>query len=178
MKTLNYIIIILLIPLSLWAQSNPPTQESHLSFRDKLFFNGSAGMSFGSSTQIQLSPGVGYKFSDRFGAGVGINYIYSSTTSQETKFSQSVIGPRVFALYKLLDVIYLTSKYEFLSYKRKIANQEVKENIPAWQVGLGYSSGGRGLGLNIELLYDLLHDENKSLAQEAYSIQGGVNIGF
>ncbi len=155
----------------------PPVKKE--TFKDRLFFNGNVGFSFGDITQVQLSPGVGYRVNNEFGIGTGITYIYSSDSRGSTKLSQSIFGPRAFAIYKFHPQFYATSKYEFLRFKQKIGNTvSAKREVPAWFVGLGFRTGSQGIGFSVEGLYDILHDENKSIYSNAFVFQGGITLGF
>jgi hypothetical protein len=46
----------------------------------RLFFGGNFGVRFGDFTMVNISPQVGYRFTDRFSAGGGVNFITSATT--------------------------------------------------------------------------------------------------
>ena len=46
----------------------------------RLFFGGNFGVRFGDFSMVNISPQVGYRFTDRFSAGGGVNFITSSTT--------------------------------------------------------------------------------------------------
>ena len=46
--------------------------------KEKLFVGGNFGLTFGSYTLINVSPQVGYRFSDLFAAGMGINLQFIS----------------------------------------------------------------------------------------------------
>ena len=45
---------------------------------EKVFFGGNFGMRFGDNTFVNISPQVGYQFSQYFAAGAGVNFISSS----------------------------------------------------------------------------------------------------
>ena len=49
-----------------------------MTFKQRLFFGGDFGLTFGTNTYINLSPIVGYRITDRFSAGLGPIYIYES----------------------------------------------------------------------------------------------------
>ena len=51
--------------------------------KERLFFGGNLGLSFGDMTFINISPQVGYQFSQYFAAGGGINFISSSYTIRD-----------------------------------------------------------------------------------------------
>lgn len=46
------------------------------SLRDRMYFGGNMGFSFGDIVFVDASPLVGYKLTDRFSSGVGFTYRY------------------------------------------------------------------------------------------------------
>jgi hypothetical protein len=70
--------------------------------KDRLFVGGNFGLSFGDQILVNISPVVGYRFSELFAAGLGINGQYVSVKSYYqdgspyTKTSQGVFGLNVF----------------------------------------------------------------------------------
>jgi len=165
------LILLFLLSISSFAQ------EQKSSWSQKLFFNGAVGLSLGNVTQVQLSPGLGYQFSKKFGAGLGLSYLYSSDDRFTPTLKQSVWGPRAFAIYKIFNPIYLKSRYEFLNYKNTSGNSQFSDNEHSLFLGGGYRLGEGRVSLGIEFLYDLLHDD-ESLRSEAYIVQVGVSVGF
>lgn len=61
------------------AQESPRTGRKPLD-PSRLFFGGNFGVSFGDFTFVNISPQVGYRFTDRFSAGGGVNFIGSAST--------------------------------------------------------------------------------------------------
>ena len=58
-----------------------PNRQSPLvrdkpSLKDRLFFGGNVGLSFGSLTYINVAPTIGYKITEKFGMGLGPTYTY------------------------------------------------------------------------------------------------------
>src|SRR5690625_7764740 len=53
--------------------------------KEKLFFGGNIGLSFGSMTYINLSPLIGYRFSKMLSAGIQINGVYESVDYGDRK---------------------------------------------------------------------------------------------
>ena len=70
--------------------------------KDRLFVGGNFGLSFGDQVLVNISPVVGYRFSEFFAAGLGINGQYVSVKSYYmdgspyNKTSQGVFGLNVF----------------------------------------------------------------------------------
>lgn len=69
------LIIVLVVPIKVSAQSNNRSDFSKIPFKERLSFGGSLGFSFGnSSTLIEVSPIVGVSISETFAVGVGLTY--------------------------------------------------------------------------------------------------------
>src|SRR6266700_331150 len=70
--------------------------------KDKLFFGGNFGLSFGDYTLINVSPQVGYRFNQYLAAGAGLNFIYSSIryryypSTADYKNNYGVAGMNIF----------------------------------------------------------------------------------
>jgi hypothetical protein len=69
---------LLVLATTLLATAAPRAQSGF--DRSRLFMGGSFGARLGSNTLVNLSPQVGYHFSDHFAAGAGVNCIASSLT--------------------------------------------------------------------------------------------------
>jgi hypothetical protein len=97
--------------------SAPPKSKSN--WGSKIYLGGYFGMTFGSYTNIELSPIVGYNFTKDFSMGFGIIYSYYSYNTNlptgNAKISSSNWGFRVNANYVLLKFIRLGAEYQYLS---------------------------------------------------------------
>lgn len=75
-------------------------EERSLDEESRVFYGGNLGLSFGSYTYIQLAPTIGYKFTPRFWAGIGPEYLYFSW--RDLNFKSSMYGFRNFASFAIL----------------------------------------------------------------------------
>jgi hypothetical protein len=96
-----------------------------LSFKDKLVYGGGFGLSFGNTTQILLSPQVGYRVTKKLITGVGFLYNYTRINNifnpgtgrfEPIDFQNTVYGPNVYASYFLSDKFYGQSQFEVLNF--------------------------------------------------------------
>ncbi len=105
------------------AQSRPvegrPVEGAPMSMLDRLRLGGSFGLNFGNFTNINLSPMAGLNLTNKFVAGVGLTYMYTSFRPRGVPGSQrrsnSNYGGRVFMMYNLLPIITLHAEYESLN---------------------------------------------------------------
>lgn len=139
----------------------------------RLFFGGMIGLRFGTITDIQLTPMIGYRLTPRLAAGAGFKYQYYSERNPLFRYSTHIYGPRVFTRYLFLKSfsnllptkynggLFLEAEYEALSLEKKYFSFPVFE--PEGRFWLKSTLIGLGLrqpvdqyrAVNIMLLYNL-----------------------
>jgi len=139
--------------------------------KEKLVYFGNFGFQFGTYTAINVSPTIGYKFTEKFVAGLGplFNYI-SDNYSQYSNFS---FGARLYGKYFIQENIYLTGDYQLIN------NYWISNNYRSWLdiplLGAGYR---QSLGGDFYLDFSVLWNLNPT-ATGYYSnpiIRGGVSF--
>lgn len=132
---------------------------------DRLTFGGDFGANFGTITYINISPLVGYRFTDHFTGGVGFIYQYLEYNKSVYgfDFKTTTFGERIFGRYRFLENFYGTMEYQNLnldSYDLNL-NSRGRINVPVLFVGGGYLQliGGRSY-VSLSLLYDVIEDFN------------------
>jgi hypothetical protein len=168
-------------------------QESEKQGFDKsrLFFGGNLGLSFGDYTIINVSPQVGYRFTDMFAAGAGINYIYynykyyASDGSLFERDTYSYAGLSVFGrLYPIrqffiqvqpeLNYVWGTQKFYYPSETQyKLPSQFV----PSVLMGGGAAIPAGNGAVTISVLYDVIQNSLSPYYHQAV-FAFGFNIGF
>lgn len=162
---------------------------SDLTFRDRLFTGGNLGFNiFNNYLFLDLAPIVGYRITEKLGAGVGVRY--SLIRNLTTKQNWSNYGGSVFARYKIIPQIFLHTEFEALrSYNYDIYSPNYGDRAMAYMLfaGGGYNSGNNsGLNFSLMLLYDFI-DHVNSPYQNAYLlgqsgppiiVRAGVTVGF
>jgi hypothetical protein len=155
--------------------------------KEKLFFGGNFGLTFGDYTLINLSPQVGYRFNQYFAAGMGVNAQYVSIKERDfygndyRKVSQGVAGLNVFGrVYPFRQVMlqvqpegnYIFGKQTF--YNPREEYKIDTEIVPSLLVGGGLVLGGQGRGeFIISLMYDLLQRQNSPYGSRPF-----INFGY
>ena len=102
MKKLSVLLFLISISQVVLSQDTEADTGKKGFQKEKLFVGGNFGLSLGTYTLINISPQVGYRFTDYFAAGVGINAQYVSTKERFSngnpywKTSQGVAGLNIF----------------------------------------------------------------------------------
>jgi hypothetical protein len=162
-------------------------QEEEKGFsKKKLFVGGGLGLNFGTQTYIQVAPRVGYRFTKKLNAGVSFNYVYNRYKGFDDRRLPIIdigntLGAGVFANYMLFNNIFGSAEFEHNKYwfSRKANNQNYKltESYPSFLIGAGiHQKLGLGIGLNFQLLYDVL--QLNPLYYRQPVVRGGVFFGL
>lgn len=156
--------------------------------RENLVFGGAMGLQFGDFTFINMSPQVGYQFSDFFTAGAGINYIYSSIKTRNFQGNElfrenlGFAGANLFARLFPADFLFVSLQpevnYRWGKIKFKDGSPTMNmpsATVPSFLVGAGISVGGSrtGRGTLISVQYDLAQDP-----RSPYGTRPFLNFGF
>ena len=148
----------------------------------------------------EISPFAGYRITDRWIAGLGINfkplYInYPNAGAAPDRFRADFFGGRILTRYMLFHVgdpagIYAQAELQRNRVKTKL-NGEVDDfysvdPINSALLGLGYSSNYyNGFGYTAEVFYDFLHEPNpipdpvgELFSAWPFSFRLGITYGF
>jgi hypothetical protein len=98
--TLLMILFLGFMPVILLAQIEEEEKESGLS--DRLFFGGNFGLMFGTITNIEISPLVGYYITPRLAAGTGIRFEYYRDKGYYAPYHTTIFGGNVFSRYTII----------------------------------------------------------------------------
>ena len=160
--------------------------------KSKLFFGGNFGLSFSSDyTLVNVSPQVGYHFSDYFAAGAGVNFIYSSEKffdnygNDAFRYNEGVTGLNVFGRVYPIRQLFFQAQPELnyvwgnVTYYNPTDKQKLEPAyVPSLLGGVGGAipAGGNGAFL-IMLQYDLLQQSRSPYGNHAF-FSFGYNVGF
>ncbi len=98
------------------AAGTPEAPGAKPNWMERITLGGNFGLSLGNYTYVNLSPLVGYRFTDKFTAGGGVTYIYSRVRyAGYPSYSNSIYGGRVMAQYAIIPRIAPTFEYEALN---------------------------------------------------------------
>lgn len=183
------IIIGILFAYGLQAQDETATTKpkandgDRLSFKERLWFGGGIGMSFGTVTAIQLDPllGVHLDKEKKASAGLGISYNYFRDNRPAIAYEMSAYGYRAFTRYRVFEPLFLHAEFLHLNMEPYYYFLENRGRIwvPHLLVGGGYiqSAGGNSI-FYLQLLFEVLQDPNSFYVGQGPIFSGGVGFGF
>lgn len=187
MKKILYLFIVCLLVANLYGQDStdvyqaPVQQKTEKSnVKDKIYYGGNIGLSFGSYTQIGIYPLIGYKVTPKLSAGVKITYQYIKDNRFNSTYTTSNYGGSVFARFRIIPQLYLHSEYEMMNYKLYNSVGEYDRTwVPFLYVGAGYSQRlGSNTWLNVQVLFDVLQNANSPYNRWEPFYSVGVGVGF
>lgn len=173
-KTLLIVLFCTATSLFALAQDKEEKPEDEKGFqRERLFVGGNFGLTFGNFTLINVSPQIGYRFTDHVAAGVGLNLQYISIKEKYTngdiyrKTSQGVTGLNVFGRLYPIDqfMIQVQPEANYVFGKERYYNPRQEFNLDAMIVPSLLLGGGlvipSGRGAFItSAFYDVLQNPN------------------
>ena len=190
MKNIFLVLFVCLCGTSMFAQDLPEEERSGFQ-KERLFVGGNFGLAFGDYTLIDVSPQIGYRFSNLFAAGLGLNFQYVSTKqrtfsgSDYMKTSQGVTGLNLFArLYPIQQIMLQVQPEANYIFGKQIyygpPQEEYKMDamiVPILLVGGGaVIPSGRGAFI-ASVFYDVLQNTNSPYgARPIYKF--GFNFGL
>ena len=162
----------------------------------KLWYGGGVGLGLSDNTfNFGLSPMVGYKFTDRFSAGIRIplehsHFKLSTTNGEALNYNNLDFGLGAFSRYKLSKNIFAHAEYQKLWIKQPVTSGSfllldpensamiLTENLieNQFNLGLGYTNGIGRWGYEISLLYNVLEETNS--LKIPWSVRAGMNYKF
>lgn len=154
------------------------------------FFGGNFGLTFGDYTLINVSPQIGYRFSNFVAAGGGVNFQYISIKRRLSngdpfyKSSRGVTGLNVFGrVYPMQNImLQLQPEANYVFGKEISYNPRREQNlggrlVPSLLAGGGLViPSGRGAFI-MSVFYDLIKDANSPYGSRPV-INFGYNVGF
>ena len=135
--------------------TNDDDNVQNLEFKDRLYTGGNFWASFGTFTNVEVSPLLGYRITNNYSVGIGAKYNYYSDR-RPPAFSTSMYGGSIFTRYSFFKSFVAHAEFEMLNVEifQSFTSSE-RQWIPIGLVGGGYASNG----FQIMALYDLIGDE-------------------
>lgn len=125
-------------------------------FVDRLRAGGSFGLSFGSVTNVNLSPMVGYELTEKLVGGVGATLMYFR--SRYYSISTAYYGGRGFLMYSVFPMVNLIGEIEGMNVE---GSYQKRQWLASPLIGASYSQPiGNKLvkGVHFTVLYNLSYN--------------------
>ena len=156
LKKMLFTLLITINIISSFAQNS----NNNSDFWNHVRFGGGIGLGFiNNGFNGSISPSAIYQFNDQFAAGTSLNFSYDKFN--DDKFL--AYGGSVLSLFNPIPQLQLSTEFEQLRINRTLYSQtiNIEDNywLPAFFVGIGYSTPNVTFGLR----YDLLYNDNKSI---------------
>lgn len=159
---------------------------------ERWFVGGNFGLTFGDYTLINVSPQIGYRFTNSVAAGAGVNFQYISIKERYSngdsyrKVSQGVTGLNIFGrVYPIRNfMIQLQPEANYVFGKEVLYYTDPRQEnkldgkiVPSLLAGAGLVfPSGRG-AMIMSVFYDVLQDPNSPYSNRPI-INFGYNLGF
>ncbi len=142
-------------------------------FWEKVTVGGNFSLLFGNFTFVDVSPTIGYRFTDSFTAGPGFTYRYIRRRGFQP---WSLYGGRVFARQRFGQQFFVQTELESLNTQIAGNPRELSRTwVPGFFLGGGlFQPVGRRAGIIISAMYNLIYDVNRS----PYPSPWNFNVGF
>lgn len=125
----------------------------------RLEFGGNLGLQFGDYTTVNISPQIGYRFSNYFSAGAGIGYTYYSDNRGAYDYKEHFLSfnlyanifPVNFLIFSVrpeISRMWLTEEYNGQKYSDE-------KFVPSVVAGGGFRVGG----MTAQIKYDVVQDK-------------------
>lgn len=150
---------------------------------DRIYFGGGFGFNTGNnSTNVSLSPQVGYKITERYSAGIGVIYQYVKFRQAESSISN--YGWSVFNRYNITRQFFAYAELENLQFEFFTSfspEQTSRSGYNSVLVGGGYSEMlSKRAAFSITALYNVLYDAADPIQpyNSPWQIRAGVGLGI
>lgn len=179
---MKYVLLLVFTVFSLSAsaqQANVPAQPKP-ALKDRLFFGGDLGASFGNYTTVYIAPIIGYRITPKWGAGLGPSYSYINDKRYVGyEYETSSYGARMFTQYNIIPQLLLYGEAAWVNAEvfDDFSYDYIREDIFSILLGGGYTQQlGQRSGLSLMILFNVLEDEYTYYENPIF--RAGFNVGF
>ncbi|MFV0590587.1 MAG: hypothetical protein ACK5M7_04320 [Draconibacterium sp.] len=185
MKKLLLTIAIISVVISSYAQNYFSTQEDENTAAEtytpsKVYYGGGINLTFGSVTEVGISPLVGYKVTPQLSVGSQLTYEYFKVKRSGYDYSATNYGASAFTRYRFVPQLYGHLEFSMMNYEfQNYMGKNSRDWVPFLFVGGGFSQPiSKNTWINAQLLFDVIQDENSPYDdwEPFYTI--GFGVGF
>ncbi|MCK3684400.1 hypothetical protein [Maribellus sp. YY47] len=146
----------------------------------KVYYGGGLNLTFGSITEVGISPLVGYKATPQFSVGSQLTYQYFRYDRAGYDYSATNYGGSLFSRYRFVPQLYGHVEFSMMNYEfQSVYTGSNRDWVPFLFVGGGFSQPiSKNTWINAQLLFDVIQDENSPFEdwEPFYTI--GIGVGF
>ena len=131
----------------------PESNLKDLAFKERIRLGGSFGLSFGTITNVNISPMAGYQITDKLVGGIGATVMWFK--SKYFGYNTINYGGRAFLMYQVFPVINIIAEYETLNVPM---SYQKRTWLSSPMIGASYSqpTGGKLIrAVHFTALYNL-----------------------
>ena len=184
---MNHLRLIALFFTFLYSLNTQAQTEYGETLKSKLYLGATFGLGFGTYTNIDVSPMIGYNINRHFSAGLGMTYMYYSYRYGNERIQGNFYGGRIFTrilpLPDLMPGIFLHGELESINNERYITVNPALNPVlarvwtPALLVGAGFrQKAGNNSYFTVSLLYNTSY--NGTAESSIYSGPLIYRVGF
>lgn len=167
-----------LLGVTLDAIAQPPLPPQVTEpYPSRFFYGGNVSFQFGNGFAIGGSPYVGWQFTRKFGAGIGVDYRYYT----KDPYSSHSLGGRLFATYDIIiPILYARAEFSYYWFNQyENGSKFNSSSVPYLFLGGGYRQPvGKNVYLEAEVMFDVLQNQNSAYGDWQPLIRGGVIFGI
>lgn len=161
MKVVILILATLLCGTSIYSQDTIPEVKPKKSLKDKLFYGGTIGLSFGNYSRVAIYPNIGIRVSPKLRTGLQLGYEYISDDRGDIRFTASNYGGSIFAQYNIIPAVYIHIEPAFYNYDAYYVTGENRVWVPYIFAGAGlHQRLGKRSVIFVQVKFDLLQDSD------------------
>ncbi len=180
---------LLTLPAVAHEQPQPPAQPARAasqpapaSWKDKLFFGGGIGASFGDVDYIEIAPMIGYRIDLRLSTGVGVFWRSRSDNRYSPSIDTTDYGGNVFMEAIVAHPLFIRVEYEYVDFEFPLAGGgTLRDSSSSVLVGAGvFHPLGGDVGFYAAALYNVSYDGNELTGpyDGPWVYRAGVSAGF
>jgi len=168
-------------PPAVTGRPAPPPAPPKQRFRDRLYYGGNLGLSFGDVTYVDLAPYVGVNFGHNVSGGLGVFYAYREDNRYDPDLSTNDWGASLFARYRPARQFFLQAAYSWTDFEYLLVDgSTAREGYSAIMLGGGFvqEMGGHAAFI-ISAMYDINWSQDDLTPYDSpWIISAGVSVGF
>lgn len=150
--------------------------------QDRWYFGGGLGAGFGDVTFVTVAPFAGYRVTDDFSVGAGLQYRYRHDDRFGRDLNTTDYGGSLFARHRVTGPFFVQGEYEYLSYQYfNSRSEKARTGVSSLLAGGGISQPlGSHASFFALALYNFSYAGYSAPApySSPWVIRFGVGIGF